>query len=223
MYIKKSIISFLVIVAGIFLVRNYFKKPTNYGSVIILNGPSVSGKSSLQKAFQKIMLPTFWAKMGIDNLFDNPMPDVTLDDLEHWQTPNSIRWVTNSKDAQGNNIMALHVGNEGQKIAYGMNSAIAAYAKQGCNVIVDYIAYQPEWLNDLQGKLADIKTYYVAVKIPLAVLEEREKARGTSPVGHSRSHYDTVYGSIKYDLKLESGKYKPEELAQQLKAFIETQ
>jgi chloramphenicol 3-O-phosphotransferase len=175
----------------------------------------------LQKEFQNIMLPTLWIKVGIDNLFDKPMPDVSLEELERWQTPNSIRWVNNSKDAQGNNIMALHVGSDGLKIVHGMNSSIAAYAKAGCNVIVDYIAYKPKWLDDLQNKLADLKTYYVAIRIPLATLEEREKARATSPVGHSRSHYDTVYGNIKYDFELDSGKYQSKELAQQLKRFIE--
>ncbi len=218
---KKIIVSLLIVAVGLFLAKDYFKNSNHYGSVIVLNGPSVAGKSSLQKSFQDIMLPALWVKVGIDNLFDKPMPDVSLEEIERWQNPNTIRWVSNSKDKDGNNIMSLHVGAEGLKVAYGMNSAIAAYAKAGCDVIVDYIAYQPEWLDDLQKKLEGIKTYYVAIKIPLATLEEREKARGTSPVGHSRSHYDTVYGNIKYDLELDSGKYQSKELAQQLKSFIE--
>lgn len=193
------------------------------GTVIVLNGPSNAGKTSLQKAFQQTMMPTLWIKLGIDSLFDGPLPDITLENLAYWQSANPIRWVTNSDDQNGNPLVTLHIGPAGQEVVYGMNSAIAAYAKSGCNVIVDYIAYDPAWLEDLQTKLQAIKTYYVAVKIPLTTLEEREKARGTSPVGHARSHYDTVYGTIKYDLELDSGTYSAQQLAQQLKDFLKTE
>ena len=54
----------------------YFKQIAyqKTGTVIILNGPSASGKSSIQKEFQTLMMPNLWIKLGIDNLFDKPMP-----------------------------------------------------------------------------------------------------------------------------------------------------
>jgi len=121
----------------------------------------------------------------------------------------------------GNPVISLFVGDEGQKVVHGMNSAIAAYARNGCNAIVDYIAYKEDWLKDLKEKLADIKVYYVAVDIPLEVLEQREIARGTSPKGHARSHYATVYGDMKYDLRVNSHMHNAIEIAQQLKNMIE--
>ena len=53
---------------------------------------------------------------------------------------------------------------------------------------------------DLQNKLKNIKTLWVKVEIPLETLEQREVARATSPKGHARSHYETVYWDIPYDL-----------------------
>ncbi len=41
-----------------------------------------------------------------------------------------------------------------------MNSAIAAYAQNECNVIVDYIAYNQDWFDDFTKKLHGFKTYY---------------------------------------------------------------
>jgi chloramphenicol 3-O phosphotransferase len=187
------------------------------GTVIVLNGPSGSGKSSIQKAFQKLMMPNLWVKVGIDNLFDSPMPDINLENLSFWQSPNPIRWVEESQDADGNKIITLLVGQQGKKVAYAMNSAIAAYAQNGCNVIVDYIAYDQDWLRDLEEKLAGFKTYYVAVEIPLETLEQREEARGTSPKGHARSHYATVYGDKKYDLVVSTANQTAQEIAQRLK------
>lgn len=189
--------------------------------IIVLNGPSSSGKSSIQKEFQKLMMPNLWVKVGIDNLFDNVMPDITPENMSFWQSSNPIRWVEESKDKAGNKIITLFVGKQGEKVVYAMNSAIAAYAQNGCNVIVDYIAYNQDWFKDLEKKLHSFKTYYVAVEISLEALEQREEARGTSPKGHARSHYFSVYGDKQYDLKVNSEKNNTQEIAQQLKQLIE--
>lgn len=205
------------------LIGSYFKKTAamGTGTVIILNGPSGAGKTSIQKEFQYLMMPNLWVKTGIDSLFDAPMPTITMENMAFWQSPNPIRWVQTSQDAQGNNVITLFVGEQGEKVAYAMNSAIADYARNGCNVIVDYIAYKQEWLDDLRKKLAGIKAYYVAVDISLEVLEQREAARGTSPKGHARSHYFDVYGNRSYDLTVNSGTHSAKEIAQQLKELVE--
>lgn len=217
--IKKILLfSSLLIVVGLCHWRYFI--PSNSGIVIILNGPSGAGKTTTQKEFQKLMMPNLWIKLGIDSLFDLPLPDITPDNINFWNTVNDIRWVEQMHDSHGNNVIKLKVGPEGQRVAYAMNSAIAAYAQQGCNVIVDYIAYDQDWFKDLQMKLSKIKTFYVAVRIPLQTLEEREASRGTSPQGHARSHYDTVYGNCNYDLVVHSDKNSPESIAQQLKKML---
>ncbi len=219
----KSSLMIAGLIFGLVLVTIYFYR-TSYqqksGTVIILNGPSGSGKTSAQKAFQQLMMPELWIKLGIDSLFDLPLPDISLDNMAYWQQPNNIRWITDSLDQEGHKVISLLVGKDGEKAAYGMNSAIAAYAKSGCNVIVDYIAYNQAWFCDLQHKLKDIKTYYVAVDIPLEILEQREASRGTSPVGHARSHYYTVYGDKKYDLRVDTSKDNTHEVAAKLKELI---
>ena len=196
------------------------KKQNSSGKVIILNGPSSSGKSSIQREFQKLVMPNLWGKIGIDTLFDMPMPDITPENMEIWQSPNPIRWVENGKDENGNPVITLKVGEQGNRVAYAMNSAIAAYAKSGSNVIVDYIAYDQDWINHLVKELLDITTYWVAVRISLETLEKREAARGTSPVGHARSHYNTVYGDRHYDLEVNSEDSTSLEIATEIFDFI---
>ena len=88
------------------------------------------------------------------------------------------------------------------------------------NIIVDYIAYKKEWIDDLQQQLKDIKTYWIKVALPLEVIEAREAARGTSPKGHARSHYDSVYWNIAYDLEVNSGQNSALEIAEKIKEFI---
>lgn len=212
---NKILISLLFCGAGV-AVLSYFTttfKPT--GTVIILNGPSAAGKSSLQKEFQKIMMPHLWIKVGIDNLFDQTMPDDVM------QEKNPIRWGKTTKDINNNPLFTLFIGPDGEKVAYGMNGAIAGYAQAGNNVIVDYIAYKKEWIDDLQKKLKNINTLWAKITIPLSILEEREAARKTSPVGHARSHYDYVHWDIKYNLELNAHTSDAQNLAQQLKAYYE--
>lgn len=223
MIIKKYIVVLVCIATAItgLLMLQYFKSDKTYGTVIILNGPSVSGKSSIQKEFQYAMMPNLWVKLGIDNLFDKPMPDITLENMAFWQTSNPIRWVETTKDAQQNSIITLFTGPQGEKVAYAMNSAIAAYAHEGCNVIVDYIAYKKEWLDDLRKKLNNINTYWVKINIPLSVLEEREIARGTSPKGHARSHYNIVHWDIAYDLEVNSATQSATAIAKNIKEFYQ--
>lgn len=60
----------------------------------------------------------------------------------------------------------------------------------------------------------------IAVDIPLDVLEAREAARGTSPKGHARSHYTTVYGNRKYGFRVNSHEHTGQEIAQQIQAFV---
>lgn len=211
-------------ILAIVMIGNFFRpyyKRISYGTVIILNGPSVAGKSSIQKAFQDHMLEKeSWIKVGIDNLFDKPFPDVELERIHLWQSPNKFRWIENTIDKDGNPVMKLLVGPDGDKIAYGMNSAIAAYAQAGSNVIVDYIAYKQEWADDLEKKLSGINHYWVKVDISLTTLEAREKARATSPVGHSRSHYDTVHNGITYDFVVNSEKNTAAQIAEEIEKFL---
>jgi len=195
-------------------------KDAKSGIIIVLNGPSCSGKTSIQKEFQRIMMPELWVKIGINNLFEQVMPDIIIDTISFWQSSNSIRWIEKSEDAHGNPLVTLHVGVEGEKVAYAMNSAIAGYAANGCNVIVDYVAYDKAWLADLEKKCASFKTYYVAVEIALDILEQREKMRGTFPVGYARSHYVGVYGDKKYDLVVKSGEDTVSEIAAQIRSYI---
>ncbi len=191
-----------------------------YGTILILNGPSAAGKSSIQKEFQQLMLPNLWIKLGIDTLFDTPMPNITPENMNFWQSKNPIRWVKVTQDVDQNTIITLLIGEQGEQVAYGMNSAIAEYAKNGCNIIVDYIAYKKEWLDDLRRKLTDIKTYWVKVNIPLSVLEEREATRGTSPKGHARSHYTTVFWDLHYDLEVNTGTENAREIAKKIRDYF---
>lgn len=187
------------------------------GRVIILNGPSSVGKSSVIKAFQA-KREDVWLSIGIDNFFVGVLhPKIYLqpEKPEHQAVMHGVA----SSDKQGK-LFTLYVGPEGQKVIRGMHRAIAAYALAGNNVIVDYIKYDPVWIDDLKNVLKDLRVVWVGVTASLASVMQREKQRGTSPEGHARSHYHTVHEGVKYDLVLNTDAITPEQAADQLSAFI---
>lgn len=61
---------------GFYLRDSDAELPKNKGKIVILNGPSASGKTTIQKAFQK-MMPDFYIRLGIDGLFDAVLPEAT--------------------------------------------------------------------------------------------------------------------------------------------------
>ena len=200
---------------------NFLSSNPKPGIVIVLNGPSASGKSTLQKAIQTKANEPYIA-LGVDNLFNDMFPDEHGSKVQIKADPKTLRSVEFTKDENGHAVVKLLIGGTGQKIAHGMNKAIAAYAKSGLNVVVDYIAYDPKWLPDLKHHLQDIPTYYVGIKIPLNVLEDREKSRGTSPVGHARSHYDHVHNGWNYDIEVNTNDMSSESAARKILSFIQS-
>jgi len=102
-----------------------------------------------------------------------------------------------------------------------MHAAVGAYAHAGNNIIVDYILYDQQWIQDLVHALKDIRVYNIGINPALSVLEEREKARATSPVGHARSHYNTVHQGMVYDLELDTSTMTVEQAALKIKNFID--
>jgi len=214
-------IFFLVIVCLTVAISYYaffLKAQDPRGTIIILNGPSAAGKSSLQKEFQK-MNDDLYLTVGIDGFFDQILPDVD-ENGKSLKNGEMIRWVDFNQDAEGYQIIALHVGDLGYKVIKGMHRALVAYAHQGNNMIVDYILYDQRWLPDLITTLRGERVYLVGVNAPLEVIEQRESKRGTSPIGQARSHYDTVHQNMIYDLELNTAENTARECAQQIKEFI---
>lgn len=195
-------------------------------TIIILNGPSSSGKTSIQKAIQELASEEY-LRIGIDGFFDALIetPDLSRFQVEkkfdqYTHDGQYIRGIELTHDKDGNPIVPLKIGPAGDRIIFGMHRAIRGYAEAGNNIVVDYILYKPEWAPDLRDVLKDQNVFYVKVTAPLDVIEMREKIRNTSPVGHARSHYDTVHQGMLYDLEIDTSKLKPEESAQIILEYI---
>lgn len=187
------------------------------GIVIIINGPSAAGKSTLQRSIQRLASVPYLS-VGIDNFFNDLLPDEhgKLGVKTETDFGTQLRHITID-----DNTVYLHVGPQGQRVIQGMHRSIVAYSQAGNNVVVDYIMYDPSWMQELLQELQGCPVYMVGVTLPLEVVQQREQARSTSPIGHAKSHYDTVHVGNVYDLWIDSSLQSSDESALQILDFIE--
>lgn len=174
------------------------------GTVIIVNGASSSGKTSIVKALQAS--------------FEEPYLDAGLDRFL-WMLPgrylNRPLW----DDVLG---LATSAGHTGHRLVRGMHRAIAALAYAGNNVVADHVLVEPAWASDIAGCLGDLNAWLVGVNCPLEMLIEREKARNDRTLGQAQAQYDLVHRYATYDLEVDTSVLTPEQCAEAIHGAIES-
>jgi chloramphenicol 3-O phosphotransferase len=173
-----------------------------FGTIIILNGTSSSGKTSIVKALQLILEKPF-LEAGLDK-FIFMLPEAYL------ERPN---W----DDVLG---LADKAGTLGHMLVNGMHNAIEALSLAGINVIADHVLVEPAWLEDCVNRFIEYPTYFIGVKCPLEVLEKREKARKNRTAGQAKLQHGIVHRGCVYDLEVDTSRSTADECATAIKAYI---
>lgn len=150
------------------------------GKIIIINGPSSSGKTTLALALQK-RLDVPFIRFSFD-LF-----------LDHRAFPlEQIRTGTFSWEAMRPSVFR------------GLHQCLPALATAGNNIIFDHIIESRMWLQDLLSSIAELDVFFVGLHCSLPELERREIQRGNRRTGEARQDFETVHGITSYDLELNS-------------------
>lgn len=168
------------------------------GVIILLNGASSSGKTSLVRALQE----------GLDL----PLLDAGIDRFL-WMLPKRYLHPPLWDDVLGR---ANEAGLTGQRLMSGMHHAIAALARAGNPVVADHVLVDPRWVNECACLLCDLPAYLIAVRCPLAVLEQRERQRQDRTLGQARAQFDLVHAHGVYDLEVDTSLASPGQCAQQV-------
>jgi chloramphenicol 3-O phosphotransferase len=136
--------------------RSFDKKmnPSDIGKIIIINGPSSSGKTTLSLALQKKLSIPF-IRFSFDLFIENKI--LPRDQINR----GSFSW------------QAMRPA-----VFDGLHRCIPALATAGNNVIFDHIIETEGWLHDLVRYLADFDVFFVGLHCSIAELERREIQRG---------------------------------------------
>jgi len=175
-------------------------KDAKASKIILLNGVSSSGKSSIAKILQ--------AKL------ETPYLHACIDAFEEMMPPRSeSEWGVKWQPAF-------------DKMISGFHHSLAALAQSGNNLIVDHVLLERDeprsWVPECLTLLAPYDVILVGVRCPLEVLEQREKERGDRPSGLARWQFERMHLEIVYDFEVDTGAHTPEQCAMQIIAALPT-
>ncbi len=196
---------------------------TTPGKVILLNGCSSSGKTTLALALQRL-LPTPWQLLSLDQFRDGMSgryrglnaPPGSPGERGLNIVPKDAIPISRRPAPQAERVTHIQFGDLGRQMLRGMRRAIAAFADAGNNVIVDDILFKREFLQDYLDVLDHVDLFFVGVKCPLAVAIEREQQRSRRFPGTASSHFDQVHQHMIYDIELDTALQPPQPCAQQV-------
>lgn len=181
------------------------------GRIILLNGTSSSGKSTLARGLQD-SLPGPWIEVGIDR-FVFSLPRRYLDQ-PLWSEV--FRYVRPEDRVDG--PFTIETGPVGQRLVSGMHRTAAALAESGLDVVVDHVILDGAWLEECRRLWAPHPTLFVGVRCPLAVVEERERTRRDRTIGQAAAQYDVVHRWGGYDLEVDTATSTPAECVEAITA-----
>ena len=174
--------------------------------VIVLNGTSSSGKSTLAKALQA-RLDGPWLSVGIDTVVF-ALPAAYLNQ-PLWSEV--FRYVAPEPGSAA--PYRIETGELGMRLVHGLHGVIAALAAEGHDVIVDHVLSEPGWLPDLRERLGDASDLIVVgVRCPLEVVVERERSRNDRTIGQAAALFDVIHRGG-YDVEVDTSVLSPAEAA----------
>lgn len=173
-----------------------------YGTIVMLNGTSSAGKTSIITALQDI--------------FDEPYLHAGMDTFFHMLPPRYL-W-----GAQWTEVLdqASRAGQVGRTVAAGMHNAIAALARAGSHVLADHVFLEPEWVSECAALFADIPAYLIGVRCPLAIAEQREQQRRDRAPGQARAQFERVHLHAVYDFEVDTAAADAATCAATIKQFL---
>lgn len=186
------------------------------GRIILLNGTSSAGKTTLAHAIQR--------------LCPQPVQHIALDQFRDGMS-GRFRGM-NSKPGEpgvrglnvvpaprsGGSATTLRFGDVGHLTLKGMRRAVAAFAATGIDAVVDDLLQEPAFLRDYLAVLAGFEVTFVGVRCDLDTVNAREAARPGRFPGTAEAHFERVHEGCLYDVEVDTAQSTPRRCAEQVVA-----
>jgi chloramphenicol 3-O phosphotransferase len=184
------------------------------GQIILLNGSSSAGKTTLAHTLQQLLSEP-WHHIALDQFRDG-MPGRYRGLNSPPGTPGARGLNVVPVDRGSERVTEVRFGDLGRQVLRGMRRAIAAFAREGNNVIIDDLMFEPEFLNDYLDALAGLDVLFVGVRCSLDVVNAREAKRPGRFPGTATSHFHCVHRHCVYDFEVDTSETSPRVCAQQI-------
>jgi len=174
------------------------------GTIVLINGTSSSGKTSIVRALQDL-LPEPFLDAGIDKFI--------------WMLPRRYLDRPLWDEVLG---LADRAGPAGHRLMSGMHQAIVTLSRAGNHVVADHVLVEPAWLQECATLFSDLPAWFVGVRCALEVVEGREAARKDRTLGQARAQFDRVHAHGVYDLEVDTGTCSAEACARQIADHLQS-
>ena len=191
-----------------------------HGRVILLNGTSSAGKTTLAFAMQRLW-PGPLQHIALDQFRDGMAGRYRGMNAQGHEPGTRGLNVVPATASDGTAFTALHFGDVGRLTLAGMRRAVAAFATTGIDVVVDDLLLEASFLHDYLVVLKGLAVTFVGVRCPLAVVDQRESARPGRFPGTAAGHFHSVHAHCRYDIEVDTAAMTPRECAERVLAAVD--
>jgi chloramphenicol 3-O phosphotransferase len=173
--------------------------------VIVLNGGSSSGKTSIARYLQAV-LPQPWLRMGVDDLVE-ALPPALVD-----PGGEGIAFGEDGSVTPGEAFRALEAA---------WMAGVAAMAHAGARIIFDDVFLGGAASQErTRAQLAGLDVLWVGVRCDAGVAELREHARGDRAAGMAALQAELVHEGVVYDIEVDTSRTDAETCARAIAARV---
>lgn len=162
-------------------------------TIVVLNGPSSAGKTTLARAFQELA-PTLFLNLSIDSIFA-ALP------------PSALDRVTAGLTIPGLPFIEVHDA---------FYACVRALADAGRDLVIDNAVTARAQADCLCAAVEGHRVLLVSVTCAPEILNQRERTRGDRHPGLASRQLDTIDRWLDYDLRIDTSERSSTESAQQI-------
>lgn len=167
-------------------------------TVVVLNGASSSGKTTLARAFQEIA-PRVFLNFSIDSIL-YALPASAIDRIR-----------------SGADIADLNL----PELVRGYYACVRRLLDLGHDLVIDHAVTARYHVEHLVAAIASHHVVMVGLDVPPAVLAQRERDRGDRREGMAVQQHGRVHGLLHYDLMIDTSVASPHDGAQRILRAVE--
>jgi chloramphenicol 3-O phosphotransferase len=188
--------------------------PSSSPDVILVNGPSSAGKTTLCRGLQEAILHPYLC-IGFDDFVFTSAEryyrgaDTAEQSHQDSFTSDGVRMVVTSAPHEPRSVTAAF-GPVFRSLIDGMAPAVRALVDAGSSVIFDHVLHDRDMYDSTLRSFEGLDMFWVGVVCPLEILETREASRGDRVRGRARGLADVVHQFCEYDVVVDTGRDDPE-------------
>ncbi len=154
------------------------------GRIVILNGTSSAGKTTLARAFRddRAAAGECWLVIALDDYFWLLPHQWFRGGGHHGPFSEAGVWLEPSEEGP-----ILRLGELGRRLFAAYRRTAALWAHAGFDVVVDDVAFDEEAVRDWHDALDGLAVTWVAVQCEPEVADRRERERGDRMIGMARA------------------------------------